>query len=76
MTQAHQVNQEMREYWTDEGVHDWQQSGDRWETLWAPFGQALLDAAALRPGERVLDVGCGAGTTTIAAASRWPPTAP
>jgi SAM-dependent methyltransferase len=73
MTQAHQVNQEMREYWTGEGVHDWQQSGDRWETLWAPFGQAMLDAAAIRPGERVLDVGCGAGTTTIAAAEQVAP---
>jgi SAM-dependent methyltransferase len=33
----------------------------------------MLDAAALRPGERVLDVGCGHGTSTIAAAERVAP---
>jgi SAM-dependent methyltransferase len=33
-----------------------------------PFGVALLDAAALRPGQRVLDVGCGTGTALLAAA--------
>jgi ubiquinone/menaquinone biosynthesis C-methylase UbiE len=29
------------------------------------FGQAALDAAAPRPGERVLDIGCGTGGTTV-----------
>ncbi len=38
-----------------------------------PFGQALFDAARLQPGERVLDVGCGYGTSTIEAAERVAP---
>jgi SAM-dependent methyltransferase len=33
----------------------------------------LLDALALVPGERVLDVGCGGGKTTVAAAQRVHP---
>jgi SAM-dependent methyltransferase len=33
----------------------------------------MLDAAALKPGERVLDVGCGNGATTIEAARRVRP---
>ena len=33
---------------------------------------ALLDAAALTGGEDVLDVGCGTGAATIAAARRVP----
>ena len=34
---------------------------------------ALLDAAGLRPGARVLDVGCGRGDTTLNAARRVGP---
>lgn len=35
-----------------------------------PFGEAALAEAAIRPGERVLDVGCGAGASTLAIADR------
>jgi SAM-dependent methyltransferase len=38
------------------------------EASLAPVLDALLERAALRPGERVLDVGCGAGPSTLAAA--------
>ena len=33
-----------------------------------PFGRAALQAAAARPGERVLDIGCGCGSTSLALA--------
>jgi cyclopropane fatty-acyl-phospholipid synthase-like methyltransferase len=35
----------------------------------------MLDAAQLRPGEGVLDVGCGFGTSTLEAAERVAPPA-
>ena len=38
--------------------------------LFAPSAQRLLDAAAPRPGERVLDVGCGTGIVARGAARR------
>jgi ubiquinone/menaquinone biosynthesis C-methylase UbiE len=48
-------------------------SGDRWaaqqaemDALTAPYGQDALNAAAARPGERVMDVGCGCGDTSLA----------
>jgi SAM-dependent methyltransferase len=46
----------------------WITHRERYDRMLAPFGDALLDAAALTAGDTVLDVGCGAGTTTIEAA--------
>lgn len=46
----------------------WVREADRWDGTSGRFGDAMLEAADLAPGQRVLDVGCGAGSTTIAAA--------
>jgi SAM-dependent methyltransferase len=58
------TNEVERQRWNDE----------RWATVWPKrerFTDAVssfvLDAAALAPGERVLDVGCGGGKTALAA---------
>lgn len=51
----------------------WNQSGQTWvahqrtfDCMLRPIGDLLLELAAPRSGERVLDVGCGYGTTTLA----------
>src|SRR5690606_11994129 len=36
------------------------------------YRERLIDAAALRPGDRVLDLGCGTGALTLQAAARAP----
>jgi SAM-dependent methyltransferase len=46
----------------------WAREAERFDRMLQPFGDALLHAAGLRHGERVLDVGSGAGATTLAAA--------
>lgn len=54
-------------------VADWKgQSGERWlayqarlDAMMAVFGQAAIEAATPATGERVLDVGCGAGASSL-----------
>lgn len=59
-------------------VGDWNgQSGERWvanqarlDAMVAVFGQAAIEAAAPETSERVLDIGCGAGASSLALAAR------
>src|SRR5262249_56350404 len=63
------ANTEQAEHWnTGPGVAHWVANQARYDRMHAPFTTLILDAAALRPGGNVLDVGCGCGGTTLAAA--------
>jgi SAM-dependent methyltransferase len=48
----------------------WAEHADLLEGMPARYDSGLLDAAAVGPGSRVLDVGCGTGSLTRAAARR------
>jgi SAM-dependent methyltransferase len=56
------------EAWRTGTSQVWATHADRLETMIEPVLVPLFDAAALRPGEVVLDVGCGRGATTREAA--------
>ncbi|MEU3727775.1 class I SAM-dependent methyltransferase, partial [Streptomyces sp. NPDC031705] len=64
----HTANPAQAEAWNGyEGSH-WAAHHDRWNAVNAGFDGPLLAAAAIRPDDRVLDIGCGAGATTRLAA--------
>ncbi|MEU3463826.1 class I SAM-dependent methyltransferase [Streptomyces sp. NPDC006733] len=68
----HIVNTEQAEAWNGyEGTH-WARNQERWDAVNAGFDAPLLSAAAIGARHRVLDVGCGAGSTTRQAARRAP----
>jgi SAM-dependent methyltransferase len=63
------VNAAQAEQWnTGDGVAHWVDNQARYDRMHAPFTAMIIDAARLRPGIDVLDVGCGCGGTTLAAA--------
>ena len=59
-------------------THDWNgDSGDRWaanlerlDLMLEDFGHASVRAADAQPGEHILDIGCGSGTSTFVLAEQ------
>jgi SAM-dependent methyltransferase len=55
-------------FWNGPGGEIWVARLTRMDAMLAPVADAAIAHAAPRRGERVLDIGCGAGTTTLALA--------
>ena len=64
------ANALQREQWNGDSGSRWVADADRRDAVLSPVADALLTAACIEPGESVLDVGCGCGATSIAAARR------
>jgi SAM-dependent methyltransferase len=67
------ANADQRAYWTERASQVWIARQELLDEQLAPLGARTLDALDPQPGERVLDVGCGCGASTVELAQRVGP---
>jgi len=63
--QGHQENADQIAYWNGPGGQRWADRQAAQDILLRPIANLLIDRAKPKMGERVIDVGCGSGATTI-----------
>lgn len=63
-------NEAQIEFWNGEAGSVWVRAQERLDETLSALSQAALEHAAAQPGERVVDVGCGCGATTLSLAER------
>jgi SAM-dependent methyltransferase len=64
------ANEEQAKFWTEVTGPIWLQREEDLDVVARSFGFAAMDAADVASGEKVIDVGCGTGTTVVELAKR------
>jgi SAM-dependent methyltransferase len=72
--QAGSPNAREVQYWNSAHTRVWADEHETIDRLFAGLTQIALDHAAPKLGERVIDIGCGSGTTVLELAARVGPT--
>jgi SAM-dependent methyltransferase len=70
---GHAENADQIAYWNGPSGQRWADRHSVQETLLGPIADILIGRARPKPGERVIDVGCGSGATTVAFAKAVAP---
>ncbi|MGH6996941.1 MAG: class I SAM-dependent methyltransferase [Phenylobacterium sp.] len=73
MTQANASPTDQAAYWNNTGGQAWVDLQSLMDRLNKPIEEALVERAFPGEGQRTLDIGCGAGATTLAMARRLGP---
>jgi len=68
-----QANQEQIRYWNEQGGPRWVQRQQQLDAQINPLGLVTMQRAGVKPGEHVLDVGCGCGQTALELTERVGP---
>jgi ubiquinone/menaquinone biosynthesis C-methylase UbiE len=71
---GHDKNADQIAYWNGPGGQRWADRQAIQDIVLAPVADVLIDRAKIEAGERIVDVGCGAGATTMAFAQKVGPT--
>ncbi len=64
------ANQQQIDYWNEVSGPRWVAAQERLDGMIEGLGLAGMDGAGVAAGERVIDVGCGCGATSLALAGR------
>jgi ubiquinone/menaquinone biosynthesis C-methylase UbiE len=70
---GHDRNADQIAYWNGPGGQRWTDRQQAQDVMLAPVSDILIDRAKAKAGERIVDVGCGCGATSVALAQRVGP---
>jgi SAM-dependent methyltransferase len=68
MNVTDQIDNQQTKLWNGAAGHAWVETQHLLNQMFKPFEDLLVDAVRARSASRVLDVGCGPGSTTLAVA--------